>query len=325
MGQGKRRRDGDRLISIVLCTYNRAGFLRDALTTLVAAVRASGFDAEILVVNNASTDATDEVVTGLIDEYPDAGILLINEPRQGLSHARNTGINRSRGDVICFLDDDVLIPEVWLSGLLDGFSLGESIGCVAGRIELSWPDVPRPPWLDRRCLRLYGAFSHGERSFVLPCGEDFFGGNVALTREAVEKVGLFDTGLGRKESSLMSGEDTDYSRRLWESGFTIAYSSEGFIYHRVQPERLKIFWVARRAFWAGVTNYFRHGRLLYPFRSLPKLLLNAALLILYGVLLQKNRVVTTCFRLSTAAGPLYAWYLHFKAGRGRTRGMNVAV
>lgn len=325
MSRDERKGSGDRLVSVVLCTYNRADYIRDALATLMAAVHASGLNVEILVVNNASSDSTEEVVTRVMNEYPDGRLFLINEPKKGLSHARNTGISRSRGDVICFLDDDVLIPEGWLSGLLNGFSLDGRVGCVAGRIELSWPDVSRPKWIDSRCLRLYGAFSHGERSFVLPRGNDFFGGNAALSREAVEVVGLFDTGLGRKEGSLMSGEDTDYSRRLWESGFSIAYSSEGFIYHRVQPERLTFLWVARRTFWAGVTNYFRHGRLLYPLRSLPKLILNAALLILYAVLLQKNKVVTTCFRLSTAAGPLYGWYLHFKAGRNRTRETGVAT
>jgi glycosyltransferase involved in cell wall biosynthesis len=325
MSQGKLMGAGGPLVSIVLCTYNRADYLRDALTTLMAAVHASGRNVEILVVNNASTDSTEEVVTRLMHENPDERLFLINEPKKGLSHARNTGISRSRGDVICFLDDDVLIPEGWLSGLLNGFSLDERVGCVAGRIELSWPDVPRPPWIDNRCLRLYGAFSHGDRPFVLPRGNDFFGGNAVLSREAVETVGLFDTGLGRKEGSLMSGEDTDYSRRLWESGFSIAYSSEGFIYHRVQPERMKFLWVARRTFWAGVTNYFRHGRILYPLRSLPKLVLNAALLILYAVLLQKNKVVTTCFRLSTAAGPLYGWYLHFKGCKDRTRETRVAT
>jgi len=314
----------EQLISIVLCTYNRAAFIRDALTTLFSAVRASGYTVEIIVVNNASTDTTDDVVACLISENPDVTVFLVCEPRQGLSHARNTGIISSRGDIVCFLDDDVLIPEGWLSGLLDAFSLGESIGCVAGRIELSWPDVSRPSWLDSRCLRLYGAFSHGEASFVLPYGQDFFGGNVALTRKAVETVGLFDAELGRKEGSLMSGEDTDYSRRLWENGFSIAYSPEGFIYHRVQPERLKFLWVARRTFWAGVTNYFRHGKLFYPLRSLPKLLANSMLLLLYALTFRKKKIVTTCFRLSTAAGPLFGWYLHAKACAGKAR-RNVSV
>lgn len=296
------------LVSVIICTYNRAAFLQDNLDTLIRAVVAYHRPVEILVVNNASTDETDAVVNAAIRENPSLTITLIHEPRQGLSQARNTGISRAQGDVICFLDDDVFVPEGWLDGLLSAFALGDNVVCVAGKIKLHWPDVPRPSWVDERCCRFYGAFSHGDESFILPYGADFFGGNVALTRRAVETIGLFSADLGRKRGSLLSGEDTEYSKRLWEAGFAIAYSANGYILHRVQPDRMRFVWMVRRNFWAGLTNYFRRQNIFYPLRGIPKIMASCLMLLWGGVTLDKQRIIKACFRLSNAFGPFCGWF-----------------
>jgi glycosyltransferase involved in cell wall biosynthesis len=146
-------------VSIVICTYNRAAVLADTLETLAAAVPAYLGPLEILVVNNASTDSTEEVVINFMRKQPSLTINVVYEKQPGLSFARNAGLVHARGDIICFIDDDVLVPAGWLQGLLQAFKFGDRIGCVAGRITLHWPDLPIPKWLDNKYRGVLSEFN----------------------------------------------------------------------------------------------------------------------------------------------------------------------
>ena len=298
-------------ISIVIPTFNRAEYLRVTLDSVASVVARYGKPVEILVVNNRCTDATDEIVIAFQHVHPALDIQLLYEKRQGLSHARNTGIEHSHGDIICFLDDDVFIPEQWLVELLKDFTLDNNIGCVAGRIKLCWPEKIKPDWIDEKYYGFYGQFEYGDTSYILTPGEIFYGGNFAITRQVVETIGGFNTSLGRKGASLLSGEDTDYTRRLFQAGYAIAYSAAGFIYHRVTSDRLTVCWLWRRYLWQGVSTYFapEHNFPTYPICNLPKLLSNLFLLPLVCLSFNKRLVLRTCFRIANALGPFYGWYL----------------
>src|SRR4051794_13704771 len=104
------------MLSIVLCTYNRAPLLARALTALVAA---AADDAELIVVDNNSTDGT----AGVVRQFADGPLHIraVHEPRQGLSFARNTGICAARGELIAFTDDDVVVGREWIKSLRRGF------------------------------------------------------------------------------------------------------------------------------------------------------------------------------------------------------------
>ena len=296
-------------VSIVICTYNRAAVLADTLETLAAAVPAYLGPLEILVVNNASTDSTEEVVINFMRKQPSLTINVVYEKQPGLSFARNAGLVHARGDIICFIDDDVLVPAGWLPGLLQAFEFGDRIGCVAGRITLHWPDLPIPKWLDNKYCGVLSEFNCGEKSFVLDRGGVFIGANFAITREAASAVGLFKPELGRKGNILLSGEDTNYSQRLWEHGFSTAYSAEGHLYHRVLPEQLTYSWFCRRYFWAGVTTHVLRQKWYYPLSGVCRAL-TCSLLFLAGVILMnQRRIVRSTFRIINTAGAFYGWYV----------------
>ncbi len=274
-----------RKVSIIIATFNRAQLLYEALESLAPAIAHYGGPVEVIVVNNCCADATDERVTAFQRLYPQLSVHLIHEDRIGLSYARNTGMRHAQGDVICFVDDDVLAPEAWLSELLQAFTLAEHVGCIAGRIKLRWPDIQKPDWVDEKYHGFYSQYEHGATSLMLPRGDIFYGANFALTREAVEQVGEFNTALGRKGASLLSGEDAEYAGRLWQAGFSIAYSATGFLYHRVSPERLTVSWLWRRYLMQGVTSYFapEHHFPAYPLYGLPKLLKQPARAAVRGI------------------------------------------
>ncbi len=305
-------------ISIIIATYNRAEYLRGTLDSLAPAVMRYGEPVEIFVVNNRCTDVTDQVVYTFQQAHPELDVHLLHEERAGLSHARNTGLAHAHGAIFCFLDDDVYIPEQWLAELLKAFTLADNIGCIAGRIKLSFPETAKPDWIDEEYHGCYSQFELGDESRMLPRGETFYGANFVLTRHTVEVVGQWNTTLGRKGLTLLSGEEPEYAKRIWQAGFIIAYSASGFIHHRVAPERLTVRWIWRRSLWQGVTTYFspEHHFFAYPLTRLPKLLSNLLLLPFVGLTLNKRLFLRTFFRIANALGPFYGWYLEMSKRTG---------
>ncbi|MCH8829851.1 MAG: glycosyltransferase family 2 protein, partial [Planctomycetes bacterium] len=100
-------------ISVVVCTYNRAAMLRDAITSLVALKTNGLFRYDILVVDNASTDTTADVVAE-ISENADVIVRRVLEEKQGVVPARNRGVAEANGTWIAFFDDAQLADDAWL-------------------------------------------------------------------------------------------------------------------------------------------------------------------------------------------------------------------
>lgn len=97
------------MISVILCTYNRAESLRDTLRILAAQRLPHGVPCELLVVDNNSSDRTRHVVEETQAAFP-WPLRYLFESRQGKTYAMNHGVRESRGDVIVLTDDDTL-PE----------------------------------------------------------------------------------------------------------------------------------------------------------------------------------------------------------------------
>src|SRR6266481_9947381 len=118
-------------ISIVIATYNRSSELDLTLNSLKAIDTSSVDDWEILVIGNNCTDETSAVVAACEPEFS-GRLRYIEERRQGLSYARNRGMDESRFDIIAFLDDDVDVDPFWLQGLVTAYET-EECGGVGGR------------------------------------------------------------------------------------------------------------------------------------------------------------------------------------------------
>jgi len=100
------------LISVAICTYNRADLLDQTLTRMHQLVTPEGVDWELLIVDNNCSDHTAEVVAKHLPALP---IHALSETTQGLSHARNRAIDEASGELLIWTDDDVLIAPDWLS------------------------------------------------------------------------------------------------------------------------------------------------------------------------------------------------------------------
>ena len=115
-------------ISVVVITRNRAEWLRDALESLAEQTRRPD---EIVVVDNASEDHTEEVVAAF-----DAGLNVkyVYEPVRGIPRARNTGVNNATCDVVAFIDDDCVADRDWLKHIEIPFVKDPHVGVVGGEV-----------------------------------------------------------------------------------------------------------------------------------------------------------------------------------------------
>jgi glycosyltransferase involved in cell wall biosynthesis len=219
--------------TVVVCTRNRARMLRktlDAISTMEipAAVRY-----EVIVVDNGSTDDTQEVVTSLADKLPISYVL---ESQPGLSNARNRGLAIARGHLIFFTDDDCYVSQDWLA---TGLRLlrDEPFQVVGGRVELHNPNhIPLTVKTDQQPSKLISAanlfgFLHG-------C-------NMAFGRRVLEEIGFFDRSLGAG-SRCISAEDTDFVYRAFVRGIPVRYRPEFLVKHdhgrSAQAEADRLVW-----------------------------------------------------------------------------------
>ena len=100
-------------LSLIIATYNRADYLPRTLNSLTNQSLGSELF-EIIVVNNNSTDHTAEVCRSFAEAQPELNFTMVTEIRQGLSHARNCGINHAKGDYFAIIDDDELVNRDFL-------------------------------------------------------------------------------------------------------------------------------------------------------------------------------------------------------------------
>jgi glycosyltransferase involved in cell wall biosynthesis len=226
-------------ITVILCTYNRQQSLARALNSIGISTLPAATEWEVLVVDNNSNDATRAVVADFCRRYSGRFRYLF-EPRQGKSYALNAGIREAHGDILVFVDDDVIAEPTWLRDLTTPFQEPKCSG-AGGRI------LPEPGFSPPRWLALDGPngmagifcaqFDLGDRSQVLDLPP--YGTNMAFRREMFEKHGYFRTDLGPRPGSDIRNEDTEFGWRLIRAGERLVYVPSAVVYHEVPKNRIK--------------------------------------------------------------------------------------
>jgi GT2 family glycosyltransferase len=239
-------------LSVVICTYNRAAFLRDTLESFFKCHFDPEHPVELLLVDNRCTDDSPRIIDGYARQYPGV-VKYIAEPNLGLCHARNTAIRRSTGNVIAFVDDDVYFDPRWVAEVLKVFHEHPEAACMGGNTHPLFEEG-RPDYISEDLMSIYGSSNSGNAVKLMVYPEHPIGVNMAFRREVVEQVGLFDPSLQRKGSSLLSGDETDFFRRVDRLGLKTIYAPGAVIYHRVPKGRTEKRWILRRYFWEGVSD-----------------------------------------------------------------------
>jgi glycosyltransferase involved in cell wall biosynthesis len=239
-------------IAAIIPTHNRASFLGDCLTSLCRQ-NLGPPDYEICVVNNVSTDNTTEVFAAIAARFPQHNLRLVDEPKLGLTHARNKGIASTTAPLIAFGDDDATVGPDWLARFLARFEeLGSELGKVGGEIDPVW-GAPRPAWLLDSMLAMLSASSeHGKTAKFsdYPIAE----GNSCYRRDVLMEVGGFPKHLGRIGTSLLSN-DLVIDWIIRAKGYKLFYDPAIILHHYIHPDRLTPKWLRRRYFWQGISDY----------------------------------------------------------------------
>lgn len=223
-------------ITVLVCTFNRCGALRELLASALAQETGGDFTFEVLVVDNNSTDLTRLVVEGLIaDGHTEVRYLF--EAQQGKSFALNTGLSAARGAFIATADDDLLLPPDYLRRIWQAFQAHPQLAVVGGKVLPLWQGTP-PAWLTQAHWSALALCDYGtapietsvQRPICLLAG--------AFRRAAVEEVGGYHTALSVTKGQIGGTEDVDLLRRLYEAGYAGLYVPELWLLHKVVAERL---------------------------------------------------------------------------------------
>lgn len=210
----------NRLVSIVVPSYNYANYLSECIETVLSQTHKNF---ELLIVDDGSTDNTREVVYS----YNDSRINYIYKENGGLSAARNTGIENISGEYVLFLDADDLIEKTYISKQIKFLENNQRNAiCVAkNKLFTNLNDQGKPvvsgSWhLYSRNLDTHILF------FNLAPPHCYF-----YRRSVVDKVGYFDT-------ALKACEDYDYILRCVREGFRFGVNRKALAYYRVHPSSM---------------------------------------------------------------------------------------
>jgi GT2 family glycosyltransferase len=308
-------------ISVVIATYNRARLLADCLESL----REQSFETgdEVIVVDNASTDETAEVVERFARCFS-TPVLTLLESEPGKTPALSAGISRASGTILALTDDDVCVGRGWIRTIRSRFADPDLV-LLAGRIDPRW-ERPAPVWLELGCER-YGRLSsplglvhYGEAQ---PLGRrTALGGNVAIRRDVLSTVGGFAAHLGRARGTLLCGEDHELTQRIVASGYRAEYDPALCVRHWVPAERARLAYYLRWSFWSGVTTSLMDaengGRGATSLRArVPKYLWKRAVMapLLAAIELARSRAPAAVERLM--AGALSIGYISDRLTTGR--------
>ena len=237
----------DVMISALICTRNRADYLRRAIRSLVDQTLPQDCY-EIIVVDNASEDATADVIR----EFGDVPTLRsIYEPVLGLSRARNTAWQNARGIYVAYLDDDAVACRQWLESYLEVFQWSKPTpGSVGGKCEPIW-EAPQPDWLADQMLTSLSVYDWSDTPITLDEDQWISGCNIAFPVQVLKEMGGFREDLGRKGKKLLSGEETYLRRQLDAHGYQTVYDPKITVGHHISPQRLNKPWFRQHAYGTG--------------------------------------------------------------------------
>lgn len=257
-------------ISICICTYNRCDQLKKTLESL--SERRNHFidGDEILIIDNNSSDQTKDLVSGWSSDLP---LVYHFESQQGLSVARNKGVAEFVNDVIIFIDDDISVTESFIHEYRKAVQEYPDAGFFGGKIHVDWQGN-KPSWYQSSQLTLIngliGYYDQGDRDVFLSEHSLLpYGANFSLTRNTLNKVGLFDQCLGVKGTSIARGEESDYFVRALEVEIKGVYLSNALVLHRFQLDRISIRYLYNYGVQKGIAEVILGGE--KPSKTVQKL------------------------------------------------------
>jgi glycosyltransferase involved in cell wall biosynthesis len=225
--------------SAIVCTHNRSASVRRTAASLLRCEVADNAY-EVIVVDNASTDATAQVIHDLIAERPTRRLRYLREERLGLHHARHLGARAAEASLLLYTDDDVEVEPQWVQAYIDAFAAHPEMVAAGGRVLPRW-EVDPPRWLldcvaESECYGPLALIDRGD-AFLLGSDGYFFGVNMAIRYSVLKRFGGFRPELfGRL--TLGPGE-WGVTLALQAAGEPIGYVPGALVRHHIPAQRMR--------------------------------------------------------------------------------------
>ncbi|KAF0960132.1 hypothetical protein MLGJGCBP_06796 [Rhodococcus sp. T7] len=222
------------LITVVIATRDRP---KSLYTCLVALLRVQYPQFEIVVVDN---DPSTEETSTLVANMDNSKVRYVRENRRGLSSAHNCGLEAARGEIVAFVDDDVVVDRHWLTAIAEGFAAAGDVGCVTGLILPAQLETPAQLLLEQ-----HGGFDKGFKMrifdtdlnrpsdplFPFNAGKFGSGANMAFDSAVLRRLGGFDPAIG-VGTFARGGDDLAGFFRVVVARHQLVYQPSAAVWHR---------------------------------------------------------------------------------------------
>jgi glycosyltransferase involved in cell wall biosynthesis len=225
-------------LTIAICTRNRPDGVQKLLESLSRlsvppAAPPARSSMEILIVDNAPSD---DRTRDLVSQWPE--VSYVREPRPGLNFARNRALREARGEILAFLDDDVVVDRGWLEGLCDAWNTNRDATAFTGQVLPMELETDAQVVFEKRGgfrrgferVR-YGRVSPGDPLYPGGAGNFGAGANMAFTTDVLRALGGFDEALDTG-ADVPGGGDLDLFYRTIRAGHALVYEPRCLVFHQ---------------------------------------------------------------------------------------------
>ncbi len=232
-------------LTVAICTKDRPENLARCLQSLLN-LQAPTWAWEILVVDNAPSDERTRDLAALFPQ-----VRYVREPKPGLDFARNCALHSATGELLAYLDDDVVVDRKWLEGLMEAWAENPDAAAFTGLV------LPYELTTEAQILfEQRGGFRRGFEKIrygqvlpgnpLHPCGAGIFGAgcNMSFRRNILLKIGGFDEALDTG-ATLPGGGDLDIFYRVIRAGYPLVYEPQYLVFHQHRQEYAQL----RRQYW----------------------------------------------------------------------------
>jgi glucosyl-dolichyl phosphate glucuronosyltransferase len=238
-----------RLLSIIITAYTSER-LNDIYELLKSIKNQNYTNIETLFVVEGSPELKEKISAyGIENAIPNLK-MLFNSGEPGLSAARNVGIKEARGEIIAFVDDDVLLYPDWAENMVKAYTDDTIIGVTGPAIPM-WEDKSMS-WFPEEFYWIISCTAWDSDNRVKEI-RNAWGMNMSFKREAFEKAGVFSNKFGFHKGPM--AEDNEFSQRIKEkTGKKILFEPDVKLWHKVHKYRLSQKFIKERSYWIGYSR-----------------------------------------------------------------------
>lgn len=234
-------------LTVLIATFNGAGTLERTLPAFERLVPPPG-GWRMVVIDNASTDATPEVLARFADRLP---LTVKRIEQQGKNLALNAGLELVVGDLVVFSDDDTIPDPQWLVALRSAADEQPAFDVFGGTIQPVWPSPP-PAWVLSE-VNLGATFAitpPDTASGPIPAAQ-VWGPNMAVRRRVFDAGHRFDASVGPAQGQYIMGSEVEFTCRVERAGHPAWFTDQAMVGHIIRPAQMQPAWIIRRAYRLG--------------------------------------------------------------------------